>query len=78
MAMLPRDLPPEGTVRDYFHRFKRDKVLEKINEALRQKVRVKEGRNKEPSLAIIDSQSVKAARTAGERGYDAGKKKQRD
>jgi putative transposase len=76
--MLPHDFPPEGTVRDYFHRFKRDKILDKINEALRQKVRVKEGRNKEPSLAIIDSQSVKAAHTTGERGYDAGKKNQRN
>jgi putative transposase len=72
--MLPHDFPPEGTVRDYFHRFKRDKILDKINEALRQKVRVKEGRDEEPSLSIIDSQSIKAARTAGERGYDAGKK----
>jgi putative transposase len=34
---------------------------------------VQEGRNEGPSLAIIDSQSVKAANTAGERGYDAEK-----
>jgi putative transposase len=50
------------------------KQFENINEALRRQVRVREGRNEEPSLATIDSQSVKAANTAGERGYDAGKK----
>jgi transposase len=54
--------------------FKRTKQFENINEALRRQVRVQEGRNEEPSLAIIDSQSVKAANTAEERGYDAGKK----
>ena len=32
------------------------------------------GRDQEPSLAIIDSQSVKGTRTSGESGYDAGKK----
>ncbi|GHT41290.1 hypothetical protein FACS189443_2850 [Planctomycetales bacterium] len=75
--MLPHDFPPEGTVRDYFHRFKRNKVLENINDELRQRVRLQAGRNAEPSLAVIDSQSVKAASTSGERGFDGGKKNQR-
>ncbi|MDR0869357.1 MAG: transposase [Planctomycetaceae bacterium] len=75
--MLPHDFPPEGTVRDYFHRFKRNKTLESINTELRQRVRLQAGRNAEPSLAVIDSQSVKAARTSGERGFDGGKKNQR-
>ena len=35
---------------------------------------MQEKRDEEPTLAIIDSQSVKATRTSGERGYDAGKK----
>jgi len=41
--------------------------------ALREQVRVKQGREPTPSAAIIDSQSVKAP-AARERGYDAGKK----
>ena len=76
--MLPHDFPPEGTVRHYFHYFKRTNQFETVNDALRQAVRVKEGRNEEPTLAIIDSQSVKATRTSGERGFDAGKKNQRN
>ena len=72
--LLPHDFPPEGTVRDYFHRFKRSGLLEQINDPLRRAVRVQAGRDPEPSLAIVDSQSVKGTRNSGEVGYDAGKK----
>ena len=75
--LLPHDFPPEGTVRDYFHRFKRSGLLEQINDTLRRAVRVQAGREPEPSLAIVDSQSTKGTRNSGEVGYDAGKKNQR-
>lgn len=43
---------------------------------LREQVRQAEGREAEPSAAVIDSQSVRAAETVGAdtRGWDAGKK----
>jgi len=73
---LPHDFPPEGTVRDYFHTWRRIGVWDKIHDALRERVRVKAGRNPTPSAASIDSQSLKSAWTAGVRGFDAGKKNQ--
>ena len=74
--MLPHDFPPEGTIRRYLRYFKETRQFETINNTLRQAVRVKAGRHKEPTLAIIDSQTTKATRTSGQRGYDAGKKNQ--
>ena len=74
--LLPHDFPPEGTVRRYFHYFKRTKQWETINDPLRRAVRVQAGRDPEPSLAIVDSQTTKGTRYSGESGYDAGKKNQ--
>ena len=44
-----------------------------MNDFLRVLVRQKEGRESEPSAAIIDSQSVKATAIKGIRGFDGGK-----
>jgi putative transposase len=70
---LPHDFPPEGTVRDYFHRWRRAGVWDHILDTLRQQVRRQEGKQDEPTAVILDSQSVKGTRTSGLRGYDAGK-----
>lgn len=71
---LPHDFPPEGTVRDYFHRWRRAGIWQNIHDTLRRVVREDNDRQPEPTAAIIDSQSIKATRTTGTRGYDAGKK----
>jgi putative transposase len=61
---LPHDLPPEGTVRDYFHRWRRGGLGARINDALRRRVRQAEGRHAEPSAGILDGQSAKGTRTS--------------
>src|SRR5512135_107493 len=71
---LPQDFPPEGTVRDYFHRWRRSGLWERIHDHLRRQVRGQAGKEPEPRAGSIDSQTVKATRTSGTRGYDAGKK----
>jgi transposase len=47
-----------------------------VHDALRDRLRIRLGRRPQPSAAIIDSQSVRAADTVAgcSRGYDAGKK----
>jgi putative transposase len=71
---LPHDFPPEGTVRGYFHAWRRSGVWERILDALRLGVRRRDSKEGEPTAAMIDSQSIKGNRTSGLRGYDAGKR----
>ena len=74
-SMLPKDFPPKSTVFDYFSAWRKSGLWERLNECLRLKVRVAEGRKPSPTAAILDSQSVKAAEQGGTAiGYDAGKK----
>ncbi|MEV0274736.1 IS5 family transposase [Hamadaea sp. NPDC050747] len=73
---LPVDFPPWPTVYHYFRTWTRDGTLTRLHSGMREQVRLAEGRNAEPSAAIVDSQSVRAAEAVANtsRGYDAGKK----
>ena len=57
--MLPQDFPPYSTVYMYFRQWQRDGTWEKLHDVLRDRLRRQEGRQKSPSAAIVDSQSVK-------------------
>lgn len=63
--LLPHEFPPWQTVYHYFRVWRDDGVFEHLNHALREEVRERAGRDREPSGAIIDSQSVKTTEKGG-------------
>jgi transposase len=75
---VPKDLPPRSTLHDYLQRWDHDGTLDKIHQTLYVRCRDLLNRSAGPTVAIIDSQSVKSAEKGGRRvdphGYDAGKK----
>ena len=63
--MLPHDFPNWNTVYTYFRNWRQAGTWQTINDALRRQVRTQEGREAEPSAAILDSQSVKTTEKGG-------------
>ena len=73
---LPADFPPWQTVYGYFAAWRDDGTLARLHDQLRTLVRAAAGRNAEPTAAVIDSKSVRAADTVPKatRGWDNAKK----
>lgn len=71
---LPHDLPPWITVYYYFRRWQADGTWKQMNDTLRRQVRQTEGRESDPSAAIIDSQSVKTTEKGGRGATTRGRR----
>jgi transposase len=73
---MPGDFPVWDRVYAFARRWGATGLLAELHDRLRGQVREDAGRDPQPTAAIIDSQSVRAAANvpASSRGYDAGKK----
>jgi len=63
--MLPHEFPPWKTVYGYFAAWKKDGTLDRLHDELRGDLRRAEGRQRQPTAAILDSQSVKTTERGG-------------
>jgi putative transposase len=72
--MLPRSFPNWNTVYGVFRQWRIAGVWQRIHDALRKQLRKAEDKKSSPTVAIVDSQSIRTAEGGEERGYDAGKK----
>jgi transposase len=76
---LPHDYPKWRIVYRYFQMWGKEtesgvSLFEQAMNELVMSERIIEGRKAQTSMVIVDSKSVKNTDTAGEKGYDAGKK----
>ncbi|MFJ1758661.1 IS5 family transposase [Kitasatospora sp. NPDC088134] len=73
---MPVDFPAWGRVYAFWRRWRDRGLVREFHDRLRRKVRGSEGRNAEPTAAIIDSQSIRGAASvpASSRGFDGAKK----
>ncbi|MER6378360.1 IS5 family transposase, partial [Streptomyces mirabilis] len=74
--LLPHDFPPAGAVKYYFYIWRDDGIDQTIHDLLRWQVREMARRKADPSLVVLDTQSVHAAAgvPAESTGRDAAKK----
>lgn len=74
--LLPHDFPPPGAVKYYFYTWRDDGIDQTIHDLLRWQVREMARRKADPSLVVLDTQSVHAAAgvPAESTGRDAAKK----
>ncbi|RBY77070.1 IS5 family transposase [Blastococcus sp. TF02-09] len=72
--LVPHDLAPWDAAYRWFRAWAADGTWRQVHAALRDRVRQRDGRDAQPTAAVLDSQSAKSAEGGEANGYDAGKR----
>jgi len=72
--LVPHDLAPWSIAYQWFRTWTRDGTWDRVHEVLRERVRIADGRDPQPSAAVLDSQSAKSSEGGEAIGYGAGKR----
>jgi transposase len=72
--MVPHDLTPWSMAYRWFATWSADGTWARIHDVLRDRVRIADGRDPQPSAAVLDSQSARSSEGGQAIGYDAGKR----
>jgi transposase len=72
--MLPHDLMPFDAAHRWLTTWRRNGTWDKVHDELRRQVRIRAGREAEPTAAILDSQSIKSSEGGQQIGFDPAKK----
>ena len=71
---LPKEFPHWNTVYGVFRNWQRNGTWQQVHDRLREMVRKSAGKKPSPTVAIIDSQSVRSAEGGDHRGFDGERK----
>ena len=72
--LIPSDFPKWQTVYHYWRIWRLEGIWEDLHNVLRERVRVAEGRDPQPSACSLNFQNARTTPNGSERGYDGYKR----